>query len=290
MHVYIHIGIGKTGTSSIQSTLYHNRGPLLGQGILYPETGLQDMGYGIAHFGLCPIGQGKIEAELAQTYEKLREEIKASNPRQLVISTENFTYATREFTSDLKKLLGSEHISIVFYAREQASLIESTFLWWQKAGWNYERNIEAFYDKHKDSFNLLNRIESWVSAFGKEAMICRLYDRRTMGSNVVDDFLSIINTEMDLDNSHSNENQSIPACFSGLVTKFDECQPTSAQRADYIDQLLSLSSEIEIKRKSRLLSEDLLSSIRNFYAESNHEFARQYLSEPERKALLSPLT
>lgn len=83
--IYLHIGIGKTGTSSIQKFLYLNRDKLLDDNTLYPLSGIQNY----AHFKLAELGQESFSEETLSLYNDLLEEIKfQKNINKIILSTE----------------------------------------------------------------------------------------------------------------------------------------------------------------------------------------------------------
>jgi len=80
MKIYIHIGFGKTGTTSIQDSLYRNNELLSSQGFLYPKTGLR----GTGHHNLC-----KYSPHEGGEFNALVKEIEAQNSSTVIISSES---------------------------------------------------------------------------------------------------------------------------------------------------------------------------------------------------------
>ncbi|WP_457743514.1 glycosyltransferase, partial [Sulfurimonas sp.] len=66
--IYIHIGIGKTGTSSIQEMLLKNMESFLMQNVLIPKTGIK---YGMAHHNLAKMGEDEFSEATKRIYEDL---------------------------------------------------------------------------------------------------------------------------------------------------------------------------------------------------------------------------
>lgn len=195
--IFIHIGIGKTGTSSIQHVLSEHRADLERQSFLYPTTGQRWEKYGCGHFDLTPLGVPGIQGALSGLYDRLDAELAECAASKVILSSELLSFALDGFIRDLANRLKEHDVRVVFYAREQCSLIESTFLWWQKVGNDYLGDIRSFYDVHQDSFDLLARVSPWARVFGHDRIMCRLYDRQLMGGNVVNDIAQALGIRLD---------------------------------------------------------------------------------------------
>ena len=78
-NVFIHIGLGKTGTSSIQKLLIENCELLSTQGILVPKTGMK---YGKAHHDLAVLGDEKMSHKTLDAFKLLIAEIEHSNAQK----------------------------------------------------------------------------------------------------------------------------------------------------------------------------------------------------------------
>lgn len=290
MHIFLHIGIGKTGSSSIQSVLARNRRVLADQSFLYPTTGVREEIYGTGHFDLTPLDATGITGELARLYDGLDNELAASGAERAIISSEFLAFACEGFIADLARRLDGHDVQVVFYGREQCSLIESTYLWWQKIGYDYLGDIRAFYQAHQASFELHARVLPWARAFGVENILCRLYDRAFMGGNVVDDFMKVLALRLDTAALQSAENPSLPACLSNLVCELDLLRPNGAKRAAVIDKLLDLAVDIPAGQKGRLIDDAMCEEIKKYYFESNNTFAQFFLAEPARSVFLRSIT
>lgn len=170
--VYIHIGVGKTGTTAIQNTMMLYRKEIADQGILYPATGLN----GVAHHNLVTLWQSSFTAEDAALYSELIRECEASEQETILISSEKFCFAQWQFVKAVSEALTQFDVRIIVYVRTQVAQIESTFLLWLRLGYAYGNNFQEFFQKYAFSFDYNQIIKSWVSFFGKDAIIIRVYD------------------------------------------------------------------------------------------------------------------
>lgn len=224
--LYIHIGFGKTGTTSIQSLMSKRQSELLEHGVLYPSVG-QDGG----HHLLAPIGLQNISGDLTDIYTELLKEIDDASVSTIVISSENFAFAQPSFIEDLKKKFQKYSIKIVFYVRDQVPLIESTYLEWQKVGNKYDENIRLFFLEHKLSFDFMIRIDPWAQNFGSENIIARFYDRKLINQNVCVDFFNVIGISGGIvEDKIVEENPSLRPEFSELVRLIDKIGPSKTER------------------------------------------------------------
>ena len=106
--IYLHIGMPKTGTTSLQKFLFDNREKLLEKGYLYPITGTKissNRGYkGYSHNSLVRLllhqnsdqkGERFSQCEFSQCdiWEECKREINSLSikPKKVIISAEFFT-------------------------------------------------------------------------------------------------------------------------------------------------------------------------------------------------------
>lgn len=114
----IHVGPHKTGTKYLQRGFYDLKGVLYQQGVLYPTrwTDERNRNHGLLVKRLRA-GDRTLEAEFA--------ELNASPNQTIIISSEDIVDLPQEAMFYLKRLLGSETVSLVFYCRRWSELIPS---------------------------------------------------------------------------------------------------------------------------------------------------------------------
>lgn len=272
----IHIGYGKTGTTSIQWTLENNRDRLWSHKVLYPRAGVIN---GAQH-GLCPLDGSSAEEE----YVKLRHEIESLAPRLVLLSSENFSFAPLGVIDNLAGLFAGS-ARILFYVRHQVDLVESVFLEWQKVGLDYRGNIRRFFAAHKQSFNFMLRIQPWIDRFGGANILARVFDKRVIGEDVVSDFLRSAGLPANLQPAGVLNTSLIPE-FSSLMSLLDEGGLDSAFRRPVVNELLRISRTLRSASQLRLVDSKMATEIGEIFAESNSAFAESFLP-PEQRHLLT---
>ena len=181
MHATIHIGTGKTGTSSIQHLLCSNYELLREQDCLYPAL----------HPRRRLIDHNPLTMHLAfgwpmEPLSLLRSELTASGCRHLLISSEFMSEHLKspELVMRLKHLLlevGCSHFTIVVWLREPGALFASLCSQFVKGGRPEYRHTmgpqaNPRFRSIMDSRGILRR---WMEVFGREALRVRLFERQT---------------------------------------------------------------------------------------------------------------
>ena len=142
--IYLHIGIGKTGTSAIQKTLFENRESLLNNDIYIPLVGLANNNIG--HHELAPFEDDVPNTNTIDLYNKLLREIELTSQSKILISSENFCYCKLNFIEFVQQKFNQFNVKIILFLREQVKLVESTYLLWQTQAYDYKYNIRDFFN------------------------------------------------------------------------------------------------------------------------------------------------
>jgi len=212
MQIFLHIGAEKTGTSSIQRFFKVNRDLLRSRSILYSKiAGFEN------HMALSAAAQHDEKVDdlrmlfQLDTTEKVRNfrkslsenlaaEARESGCSKLVFSGEHCSSRLVSVTEVemLARILRpvSQDIVVVVYVRRQDDFLCSTYSTDVKSGFAGPMMLpspalrQARYDYHE----LLRR---WSSVFGREKIVCRLYDTdRLEGGDVVADFAKIVGLDL----------------------------------------------------------------------------------------------
>ena len=209
----IHIGMNKTGSTSLQHFLYANREVLRKKGVLYPsreELLFQDAHHRLAG-AVLPTVDWKVLREASSSggddpetmISLLRSEISsAPSCRDIVVSSELFAVGNPEraigYLSRIREVTSTR---IVVYIRNYVDFLES-LLAHQITCSGFDGEMVT--DDFRREFCLQHRghyrkiIEAWARGFGKENIEVRVLEEKQLrGGNIISDFLSLFGLEMD---------------------------------------------------------------------------------------------
>lgn len=225
-HVYLHIGSHKTGTSSIQATLFNARSTLLQDGINYLALGAN---HSIPLYSLfCPephlyrlnVIQGVNTEELAARHNetiraRLLAELEKNENGKFIISGEDLSVLPHESVERLRGLLApyATAITVIVYVREPYDFMVSAAQERIRAG----RTLAAVRDKPLLP-DYRGRIGKYIEVFGRENVRIRPFVPGSfIGGDLIADFLDAIDAPAALRNElHavvSNESMSQEAAL-----------------------------------------------------------------------------
>lgn len=202
--LFLHIGLPKTGSTSIQAFLRHNAAVLSERyGVGYPPELHAGRARRIQAYAQYPeIGsttRRKLGALLddeerfvADFQDAVHRAIDESNCTRFVLSSELASRLDARQVARLRELLEGrfERFVVVMYIRRQDRLELSAYLQAFKGGYTGASFSQPFVARRPSTRSV---IENWSSAFGEEAMKIRIYERgRFPGHDVVRDFLTVL--------------------------------------------------------------------------------------------------
>ena len=136
---FLHIGVYKTGSSSIQWALYSQRAALADRGYLYPASGVVPALFGHHNIAAEIVGT-PLDPALGGV-DRLMEEIAAS-PHHVVLSCEDFTlamFSRSRFQAFIDRLKGAGlSIVVVAYLRNTLDFLEAAYIQLLKAEFPFE--------------------------------------------------------------------------------------------------------------------------------------------------------
>lgn len=193
---YIHIGLAKTGTTSIQRQFVKQRSWLDARGFWYPKPGTRKFFAG-HHCLAWSIGELPKNPKFCAGFsvEELARDIQQKPDHDIIVSSEELSLLSFNYLKirALLALFPGREIFVIAYVREQAEFFNSYYL----------ELLSAFEDPGTmDEFVELRMAESrydyriwfaiWDDLVGKNVIV-RPYDRKALKTpNVIDDFYKII--------------------------------------------------------------------------------------------------
>jgi len=193
----LHIGAAKTGTSAIQSALARNRDALAARGLLVPlgrrakkaRSGRVTGG----NARLFRVFKSDLPKDRQQALRRLEdnvEEILAGNSCYMVLlSSERLGAFEPEVIADMKSVLDGHflHYQIVYYVRHLTDHAISQYNERVKRR-GMTQSFKAFAPSYVSPFK--QALETYEPLFGRENVVCRLYD--DVWTDIFEDFLETI--------------------------------------------------------------------------------------------------
>lgn len=196
MQVVLHIGMGKTGTSSIQESLLRNSERLSQRGIAY--LGLwfdlitpRFYGYdGQADFFSSSTSE---YVELAEVFAARLKELSAKHGwNKFILSNEDMYGHVEKIAPFIEAVRRHVDVMIICYVRDPAEWLPSAYTQWSTVHKTYEGPIRSYSDFARELVKTYHGFIVWHRLFG-DILTVRKFDK---DKNVVEDFSDFIGFEM----------------------------------------------------------------------------------------------
>ena len=292
--LYLHIGMGKTGTTALQEFFWANRMVLANNGICYPTLGVKSG----AHHLLSP----HVPPFLANVWEFIDVAVWAPKLDEvaepaILLSSELIAWAAddivRAFCAVLKERFD---VKIVIYLRRQDNLVMAGYNQQIKAG-TQKRNIHAMLKHQLDRFDYRKKLAPWSSILGDENIIIRPYERgQFFRHDVRMDFMHHVlgidvNEDYTVDSNNSNPRLSFSAMeykrlLNNLIADTSQSAEFNAVLLEYSEIIDKTSSSI-YSTQALLSPKDRREMLRNC-APVNEMIARKFLGRSDGKLFYEP--
>ncbi len=291
-----HVGTMKTGTSSLQRSLYKNRDKLLAHGVLYPDVGLLGGSHVDLYWSCRTKNLGKRAEEMysgvstEDMVEEINTLISGSRPKYCVISAEHFSFTHPSNYKELFKQVGDYRV--VLYLRDQISLIDSMYRQRVAFGGLTEPFDVFFADGLERErvgscdLNYSKLTEKWVSVVGRDRLIVRNHGE-LVRKDIVTDFFDALGDDSVGVLPRINANPSLEGPYLDFMLSVNKYMPEQYRRK--IRRILkylqsNLNNRVERSgrnKKNVLLSEEQVDAVKvRFYA-SNQKVAARYFNAKE---------
>ena len=181
--LFLHIGRGKSGSSTIQSLAHDYVDFMKAMGVACPLTV-----YGIVnHSRLAAALRTDSEPE---TITKFRKDVRRNKRRKVFISAEALLSLEKEGMQKLKRHVGGHReIRLIVYVRDYPNWLQSIYAQRTKRAMNSE-HFDDFYKRIGYRVSALADLERWGDEFGWEAMHIRpLLPETLVNGDLVTDLL-----------------------------------------------------------------------------------------------------
>ncbi|RLQ23694.1 hypothetical protein DWB85_00625 [Seongchinamella sediminis] len=292
--LYLHIGMGKTGTTALQNFFWENRKVLARHDVCYPEHGLMSN----AHHLLSPHVPRFLEDQWSfQAVDEWAPELVKSRQNRILLSSELMAWAdeasARKFCAQV-----SAHfdLNVVVYLRRQDNIIMASYNQQIKAG-PQRRRIDLIYRKQIERFDFPRILAPWADSLGPGKLIVRPYERQQFyGGDIRRDFMKQVfklelGEDFALSSANSNPRLSLAA---GEYKRMVNCLVDDAEHNQRFNQvLMDYSAEQDASSTSVFSSQSVLSpeqrlEIIDATRDANQFIARKYLSRADGRLFEEP--
>ncbi len=292
--LYLHIGMGKTGTTALQDFFWDNRALLATIDIAYPEYGIQSN----AHHLLSPHIPRPLEGQWAfKKVEEWAPVLERCEQSRLLLSSELMAWGTaeevREFCEQAARWF---ELHVVIYLRRQDNIIMASYNQQIKAG-PQKRRIDLVYQNQIGRFNYLKILEPWEQAIGTGSITVRPYEKGQFhAGDVRSDFLHhVFGIEMDsrFELRQGNANPSLSLATSEYKRMLNNLVTEPRKNARFNELLMAYSTEREAVTQGYYSNHSVLSpeqrlEILGASREASSAIARRYLAQNAGALFLEP--
>lgn len=180
--LYLHIGMGRCGTTAIQAALAGAHQGLRKAGFLYTHL---DEG-GNADHSLCPL-KGELLPYAISAWNGLGEDFFKAKEKNLIVSSENLIGVSSSLISHIRDAFRSCKIKVLFIARDQLLLLPSIYSQWTKAGIRHT-SFSGFFSATHKLWHYPEILDRWKKNLGRENIYCSILNS---GEDSVDLFAKL---------------------------------------------------------------------------------------------------
>ena len=202
----VHIGPPKTGTSSLQEALFHNREHLLAQGYTYPGFGRHPkMPQLPGHHGIAESLQQR--QELPAEFQTWLSQLSADH--RVILSSENFAHVPAAGVQHFLQALGPENVEVIYYARRWEQLLPS--VWQELVKHGHSQSYLEFLNHQTSApmasvyLNYMTALDRWSEGTDLQSPRLFSYDKlRTEGLAIVQHFCTrVLGVDLHQDQSRT---------------------------------------------------------------------------------------
>ncbi len=177
--LYLHIGMGKTGTTALQSFFFENRRSLQKRGIEYPSIGCTAN----AHHLLSPHHPEFLQGWRFLSVDQWAPKLSRTRYDTVLASSELMSSAdeskVRKFCAQVSAWFD---LHIVVYLRRQDDLIMASYNQQIKAG-TQKRHLSMIYPKQAEKYNYFRILAPWIDSVAPGRVIARPYEKEQFYSS-----------------------------------------------------------------------------------------------------------
>jgi len=294
--IYLHIGLEKTGTKTLQTALAVNRQLLLQHGFIFPRAPGPYTHLGLAIYaaneGAVPdlrkyVGlfeQERYLAFLEAHPAELARELGGSACQTAIFSNEHCSSRLSSVTeiAKLRRLLRplARQCSVIVYLRRQDDLAVSRYSTFVQSG----ATAEFCFPSGVPWFDYLRLLDMWAEVFGRDNLVIRIFEPAQMkGGDLLADFFSIIGfAGYGQLQRPADQNRSLDVHTLEFLRRFNAHVPVftdnavNLDRGDVAEALAGIAAREPLRPSPEAATAFMIQ-----FAQSNAEVARKYLHRPD---------
>lgn len=300
--LYLHIGMPKTATSSIQKFLSHNRAALRQNGYCYPPPLFQFPRVSVvrnAHFLIARVekadGTRDYETENAYFSDGMKQiEDYFLTCDRIVLSDESIwfysSYVHKRFFKKLADYAAKKEwqVKVIVYMRRQDEFLMSR--WNQSVKQNtsdaavmsFEEFLSIYKEKQRKILEYGKKLDQIAAALGKENLIVRRFDRAEwVDGSIVHDFVQQIGLTLneDFDELQEPVNLGLGKNETELKRIINQDESFSPQEIQRLGNILRDVSKKGHPKEWALLSKTETQKLLDAYQKENGHAAQEYLAD-----------
>ncbi|SBT18948.1 hypothetical protein MGA5115_03109 [Marinomonas gallaica] len=283
----IHVGVPKTGSTSIQKFLFENRGVLKKMGLEYHETHSVDRfnpdywaHHLLAHKWGGWMNPKDYPISPDKAWDVLKNDLSFGENRTVLISSERFSDILSGPSSEkvfefIKATLPNVNIKIMAYLRNQVSLVESFYKQQVKVGMSVLPLKDYLEIQTPDFLNYYEFFKGCSHFIGKDNIIFRSYENDILSnSNIICSFLKQFEIELPSRFYKKEEryNESTSTLSTALLSHPDLRK--TQQRRRYRNAIRKLFDE---QRTLNNTKPSLLSDVQKEYVKEKYQYSNGQL-------------
>jgi hypothetical protein len=299
--VFLHIGLHKTGSTTLQVFLHKNRKKLAAHGYFYPQIGIPKRMYGQHNLAWLLNQTARANPQLGD-WQQLHQTIERRSLDQIIISSESFETKRLNVIEKIANNLQGCQVRIIVYLRRQDRRIESQYTQLIKSGL-YVGDINAFTKLFLKKYDYFKFLEPWQQVFGKDNIIVRPLEKPQI-SDICSDFCKIIGINSIEEFETINARNQKPGLKTLAVTKYltalyhgieinypSVLSDNRTLQNQYLCPIINYTAKNwQESRKYRLLPYQKSVEILERFEESNAKVAAEYLNRANQTLFYEPLT
>ena len=209
--IFLHIGMKKAASTSIQSFLQKNAKALVRVGYFFPwHTNLAKQA------SLAFIFRNNPLVRVNADWEEFHQVIASSSCNHVAISSESFESRDISYIEAVQHELSRYKVKIIIYLRRQDLRVESHYLQSVKSG-AFTGSIQSYLEKYQHHhLDYLSLLSAWQKCFGKQNIIVRALEK-TQIPDVCIDFLNILGLNQDSNFKKLDASRNVKLAYEQMI-------------------------------------------------------------------------